>query len=57
LTAIPGGGTFFVSSDAEPSFGSYDFGGALTYKVSRLVSVEGELEVRSASHRIWRSAA
>jgi hypothetical protein len=43
VTAIPGGGTFFVSTDTEPSFGNYDLGGALTYKVSRLVSVEGEL--------------
>jgi hypothetical protein len=43
VTAIPGGGTFFVSTDNAPSFGNYDLGGALTYKVNRLISVEGEL--------------
>jgi hypothetical protein len=43
VTAIPGGGTFFVSTDTEPSFGNYDLGGALTYKVNRRISLEGEL--------------
>lgn len=44
VTAIPGGGTFFRSQKSEPSFGNYDVGGALTYRLNRLVSVEGELD-------------
>jgi hypothetical protein len=43
VTAIPGGGTFFVSKNGEPSFGNYDVGGTLSYRVNRFVSVEGEL--------------
>ena len=40
---IPGGGTFFTSSDNGPSFGSYNLGGALTYNVNRIVGIEGEV--------------
>jgi len=43
VTVIPGGGTFFTSSDKGPSFGSYNLGGALTYNVNRVVGIEGEV--------------
>jgi opacity protein-like surface antigen len=43
VTIIPGGGTFFTSSDNGPSFGSYNLGGALTYNINRLVGIEGEV--------------
>jgi hypothetical protein len=43
VTAIPAGGTFFVGSDTEPGFGNYDLGGALSYRITRLFGVEGEL--------------
>jgi opacity protein-like surface antigen len=43
VTIIPGGGTFFTSSDTGPSFGSYNLGGALTYNVNRFVGIEGEV--------------
>jgi opacity protein-like surface antigen len=43
VTIIPGGGTFFTSSDNGPSFGSYNLGGALTYNVNRFVGIEGEV--------------
>src|SRR3954470_8313245 len=43
VTIIPGGGTFFTSSDKGPSFGSYNLGGALTYNVNRIVGIEGEV--------------
>jgi opacity protein-like surface antigen len=43
VTVIPGGGTFFTSSDKGPSFGSYNLGGALTYNVNRIVGIEGEV--------------
>lgn len=43
VTIVPGGGTFFTSSDRGPSFGSYNLGGALTYNVNRFVGIEGEV--------------
>ena len=43
VTVIPGGGTFFTSSDTGPSFGSYNLGGGLTYNVNRFVGIEGEV--------------
>ena len=43
VTVIPGGGTFFTSSDNGPSFGSYNLGGAVTYNVNRFVGIEGEV--------------
>ena len=43
LTAIPGGGMFFVDSDTESSFGNYNLGGAFTYNINRLIGIEGEL--------------
>jgi opacity protein-like surface antigen len=43
VTIIPGGGTFFTSSDKGPSFGSYNLGGALTYNLNRFVGIEGEV--------------
>jgi hypothetical protein len=42
VTAIPGGATFFVGTDTQPAFGNYDLGGAVTYKLNRMFSVEGE---------------
>jgi hypothetical protein len=43
ITIIPGGGTFFTSKDAGPSFGNYNLGGAATYNFNRIVGVEGEV--------------
>jgi hypothetical protein len=43
VTLIPGGGMFFVSSNAESSFGNYNLGGAFTFNVNRYVGLEGEL--------------
>jgi Outer membrane protein beta-barrel domain len=43
ISVIPGGATFFTSRDSGPSFGSYNLGGALTYNVSRIVGIEGEV--------------
>jgi len=43
VTVIPGGGTFFMSSDTRPSFGSYNIGGAVTYNINRFVGIEGEV--------------
>jgi hypothetical protein len=45
VAVIPGGGTFFMKgkTTGEPSFGSYDAGGALTVNFNRYVGVEGEV--------------
>jgi hypothetical protein len=43
VTLIPGGGTFYTSSNNGPSFRSYTLGGALTYNINRIVGVEGEI--------------
>jgi hypothetical protein len=43
VTAIPGGGTFFIDTDSEPGFGSYDLGGSVTYRLAPHFSVEGEV--------------
>ena len=43
ITVIPGGGTFFTSSDTASSFGNYNVGGAVTYNVNRFVGIEGEV--------------
>ncbi|HEV3059025.1 MAG TPA: outer membrane beta-barrel protein [Vicinamibacterales bacterium] len=43
VTLIPGGGTFYTSSNNGPSFRSYTLGGALTYNINRVVGVEGEV--------------
>jgi hypothetical protein len=43
VTLIPGGGTFYTSSNNGPSFRSYTLGGALTYNINRIVGVEGEV--------------
>jgi hypothetical protein len=42
VTVIPGGGTFFTNSGTGSSFGNYNFGGALTYNINRIVGIEGE---------------
>ena len=45
ITLIPAGGVFFTENNetAAPSFGSYQFGGGVTYNISRFVGVEGEV--------------
>jgi hypothetical protein len=43
VTLIPGGGMFFVSGNAESSFGNYNLGGAFNYNINRYVGVEGEV--------------
>jgi hypothetical protein len=43
VTIIPGGWTFFTSKGSQPSFGSYDLGGAFAYNFTRMFGVEGEV--------------
>ena len=45
ITLIPVGGLFFTENkDASaPSFGSYQFGGGVTYNINRFIGVEGEV--------------
>ncbi len=43
VTIVPAGGTFFVSKGASPDFGSYSYGGALTFNLNRFVGIEGEV--------------
>lgn len=43
VTVAPAGGTFFLSKNNLPSFGSYTLGGTVTYNVNRIVGVEGEV--------------
>jgi outer membrane protein with beta-barrel domain len=46
ITVIPGGATFFTSTDnspSAPSFGSYNLGATLAYNITRFVGVEGEI--------------
>jgi hypothetical protein len=43
VTLIPGGGTFFTSKGAGPSFGNYTYGGAVAYNFTRFIGVEGEV--------------
>lgn len=44
ISALPGGGMFFTTSDneAEPEFGNYVVGGAFTYNANRWIGFEGE---------------
>jgi hypothetical protein len=44
VTALPGGGIFFTTSDneAEPEFGNYVVGGAFAYNANRWIGIEGE---------------
>jgi hypothetical protein len=44
VTALPGGGMFFMTSgnDAEPEFWNYVVGGAFAYNINRWVGIEGE---------------
>lgn len=42
VTAIPAGGTYFMSNGSRPDFGDYTYGGALAYKITRFVGIEGE---------------
>src|SRR5262245_3820537 len=44
VTLIPAGGTFFTSTDTAPSFGNYTLGAGVTYNITRLVGVEGEVD-------------
>ena len=43
VTVIPGGGTFYTSHGAGPSFGNYTLGAALTYNINSIVGIEGEV--------------
>lgn len=43
VTLIPGGGFFFVGGDVEHGFGNYNFGGSVTYNMTRYVGLEGEV--------------
>ena len=43
VTLIPGGGTFYTSSDRAPSFGNYTLGAALTYNINSIVGIEGDV--------------
>jgi hypothetical protein len=43
-TVIPGSWTqFSTTTTSQPSFGSYDLGGALSYNLGRLIAIEGEI--------------
>ena len=39
VTAIPAGGTYFMSNGSRPDFGDYTYGGALAYKITRFKNV------------------
>lgn len=45
ITIIPGGWTFFTEADDTrgPSFGNYDLGASVTYNITRVLAVEGEV--------------
>ncbi len=43
VTIIPGGGMFFTSKNGAPSFGDYTLGGAVTYNISRVIGLEGQV--------------
>jgi hypothetical protein len=43
FTLSPGGGLFFTEKNAEPDFGNYRLGGAVTVNLTRFVGVEGEV--------------
>ncbi len=41
ITLIPGGATFYTSTDTAPEFGNYTFGAGVTYAINRILGVEG----------------
>jgi len=43
VSVIPGGATFYTTSDQGPSFGNYNLGGAFAYNVNRIFGIEGEV--------------
>ena len=45
ITLIPGGAVLFTENQdaSAPSFGNYQFGGAIAYNVNRFVGIEGEV--------------
>jgi hypothetical protein len=43
FTLSPGGGLFFTEKNAEPDFGDYRLGGAVTVNLTRFLAVEGEV--------------
>jgi hypothetical protein len=43
ITLIPGGATFYTSTDTAPEFGNYTFGAGVTYAINRILGVEGEV--------------
>lgn len=43
ITLIPGGATFYTSTDTAPEFGNYSFGAGVTYTINRILGIEGEV--------------
>jgi opacity protein-like surface antigen len=43
VTFVPAGGTFFTSKQGSPGFGNYTLGGNVTYNITRIFAVEGEV--------------
>ena len=43
ITLIPGGATFYTSTDTAPDFGNYTLGAGITYVINRILGVEGEV--------------
>lgn len=46
VSIIPGGATYFTSTDANPAapgFGNYTLGAAVAYNVTRVLGIEGEV--------------
>ena len=43
ITLIPGGATFYTSTDTAPEFSNYTFGAGLSYAINRILGVEGEV--------------
>src|SRR5256885_2322523 len=44
VTLVPGGGTFYTSSGAAPSFGNYTLGAAVAYNINRIVGIEADVD-------------
>src|SRR5215510_4183103 len=43
ITLIPGGATFYTSTDTAPEFGNYTFGAGVSSAINRILGVEGEV--------------
>src|SRR5258705_12345991 len=42
-TVMPGGAMFFTSRNGASGFGDYTLGGAVTYNISRVIGLEGQV--------------